>query len=605
MAPIYKIHPAIGIARVGNSPDYYIAPETPGGLPILPDGKPFTPADFRDDQRQLRRQGARFRVFKYDAAEASGASGIEILPGAGGVKRIEWRVHLANKKSIWYQFVVLSGEYGYSPDHALRNSGVTDSNDRVKLVTDPGWRELKEPNSSVEFSRTDNPDNYPMTFPPADLKPFGIDSLGGLRTDSEGRLIVLGGFGSSGSSQEPVEITDYANNDGWYDDVSDGPVTARVVMDDDSVTEVQVPSWVIVAPPRYAPQLLNLVTLYDSVFDTSVRNMGLRPDIFANDLWNTNYVPSFEQDIEPILKRAESYPWVVAIPPHPHAFAIEKLGDPAPRYNELRQYYLQIVRPPSTPNSYASPVTGFPMMPFLAGDNAFVPGPYSSSYLTVTDTQYFFLQQWAAGKFTVGEAPVLGPGEALDRAALENCVGGAFSPGIEMTWLCRNPLIYSEPFRIKHKKDVTPPLSLGQDFAAGLEPGDVGKYMALPWQADFNECSSQPVGDKFLWWWPVQRPLFVHVEVPRDEQHFAKYSPVAAVFEGGHPARLLKQVPWVGSDKDQNASDYLQFGQDIEMVTNWKYLGFIYNAGTGEKPEYIEVERTLPRGTNASAAGGD
>ena len=32
------IHPAIGIARVGNSPDeYYFGPEIPGGLPIAPD----------------------------------------------------------------------------------------------------------------------------------------------------------------------------------------------------------------------------------------------------------------------------------------------------------------------------------------------------------------------------------------------------------------------------------------------------------------------------------------------------------------------------------------------------------------------------------------
>ena len=35
----YKIYPAIGIARVGNSAEFYLEPETPGGLPILPKGK--------------------------------------------------------------------------------------------------------------------------------------------------------------------------------------------------------------------------------------------------------------------------------------------------------------------------------------------------------------------------------------------------------------------------------------------------------------------------------------------------------------------------------------------------------------------------------------
>ena len=38
----YRVHPAIGIARVGNSEEYYIGPETEagltvdGGLPIKP-----------------------------------------------------------------------------------------------------------------------------------------------------------------------------------------------------------------------------------------------------------------------------------------------------------------------------------------------------------------------------------------------------------------------------------------------------------------------------------------------------------------------------------------------------------------------------------------
>lgn len=33
--PVYKIHPAIGIARVGNSPiAFYLAPESTGTLPI-------------------------------------------------------------------------------------------------------------------------------------------------------------------------------------------------------------------------------------------------------------------------------------------------------------------------------------------------------------------------------------------------------------------------------------------------------------------------------------------------------------------------------------------------------------------------------------------
>jgi hypothetical protein len=35
MATTYKIHPAIGAARVGNSAEYSLAPEIPGGLPLV------------------------------------------------------------------------------------------------------------------------------------------------------------------------------------------------------------------------------------------------------------------------------------------------------------------------------------------------------------------------------------------------------------------------------------------------------------------------------------------------------------------------------------------------------------------------------------------
>jgi len=351
-------------------------------------------------------------------------------------------------------------------------------------------------------------------------------------------------------------------------------------MKDGSSVEAGDSSWVIVTPPRYAPQLLNIVTLYDTIFDTLVRNAGIRPDIYRETLWNEDYRPSWEQDIRPILDRANQYRWVAAIPLHPHAFDFQKLGDPNPDYNRMRYYYLQIIRPPSSPDLLDSPAMGYPMMPLLCGDNCFEPGPMQSTFLTVTCTQYFCMQQWAAGKFTTG-APAMRPGDALDRAALENCVGGAFSPGIEMTWVCRNPALYFGPFRIKRKPKVTPPLSLGSDFAAGLEPGDVSKYMAVPWQADFNECSQQTIGSRFVFWWPVQRPSTVWV---RQQDR-------------------LKQVAWVGSDADQNAPDYIQFADDLDMVKLWSQLGFVFNEGTAERPEFVEVERTLGRAAVAGAGG--
>ena len=59
MATVYKIHPAIGIARVGNSPDeFFIGPERIGQPPDPPGG-------FKDAQCRVKRQAARFRIFAH------------------------------------------------------------------------------------------------------------------------------------------------------------------------------------------------------------------------------------------------------------------------------------------------------------------------------------------------------------------------------------------------------------------------------------------------------------------------------------------------------------------------------------------------------------
>jgi L-Lysine epsilon oxidase N-terminal/L-lysine epsilon oxidase C-terminal domain len=570
--PVYKVHPSIGVARVGDSDGYYFAPDETGGLPINPDGHPFGPRDFRDRDGHVRRQAARFDVYRHGSPHPEDP-GVLVRPGADGVSAIEWTVHVANKKAAWYEFIVGSGSSGYAPDHPLRNRDVVVPAQRQQLMIDPGPRTVRGPNQSRSFSADDNPDRYPVTFPPPDIEPSTITTLGEMHTDETSRLIVVGGFGRSGSTDRPPNVADYANNDAWWDDTADGPVTARLVMDDGSVVPVEGASWVLVAPPKFAPELVNLVTLYDTMLDVAVRQMGLRPEIYSAGLWNRDHKSSWQEDVKPILERIQSYRHVAAIPRNAHELDMDKLGAPDPAYRGTRQFYLSLIRPPDQSNLRTSPTNGMPLMPVLCGDNCFVAGALASAFLTVTQLQYFNLQQWADGKFVAGATSALAGGANVDRIALENCVGGAFSPGIEMTWVSRNPSIYAEPFRI-HKASETPqPLSLGQDFERGLEPGDLCKYMALPWQADFNECSGEIAGDRYAYWWPAQRPDYVYIV---------------------HNGELL-QVAWVGSDTDQNADDYLEFADDTDMVEMWSQLGFIYNTGSDKDPRFVEVERTLPR----------
>ena len=52
--------------------------------------------------------------------------------------------------------------------------------------------------------------------------------LGELRTDEAGRLLVLGGLGQSAPRLPGMRATTFANNEGWHDDISDGPVEAAL-----------------------------------------------------------------------------------------------------------------------------------------------------------------------------------------------------------------------------------------------------------------------------------------------------------------------------------------------------------------------------------------
>jgi len=54
------IHPGIGVARVGNSPDeYFVGPEVPSLTPTPLGG-------FKDAQGRIKRQIAKFRIYGLD-----------------------------------------------------------------------------------------------------------------------------------------------------------------------------------------------------------------------------------------------------------------------------------------------------------------------------------------------------------------------------------------------------------------------------------------------------------------------------------------------------------------------------------------------------------
>jgi hypothetical protein len=472
---VYKIFPSIGIARMGESEDpahgWFLGPEAPGMVP---------PPPYRDQAGKMKRQGARFRIYEYER-DAHGIDTLLREVVADRRTRIRWSVHLVNSKAA-------------APVFPPSAPGVPQPRRNVDyaaagLVIDAGNVSTMGVNASpiplvgrISFVKNGHTEGTATV------------GLGSLRTDEHGRLIVVG---SNGESQSPLNrpISNFANNDGWYDNVADGPVTATVQIGAAAPLVVQVPAWVVVAPPSYAPGIDNVTTWFDQAE--------------ALDAWYFNPLirslkPSFTRHIYPILKRTVLLQWVEDDARHVH-------GDGQP-FDFLASTWFDALKD----NSNASQPKRATVLGALAVPPEIVPGPsgprnmpdlnsglnpakpWETIPTTLTRLQYERMKKWANGNFVadwtsvpvpvpIDNIPLAQQPAALTRAALEGCIGSPFYPGIESTYIMAQPQTYEGAYRIRRT----------------LPPGYLTEFMALPWQADFNAC-----GDL---WWPAQRPVSVRL----------------------------------------------------------------------------------------------
>lgn len=625
----FAIHPAIAIARVGNSHDgFYLAPEEIGGLPIECDadgseildaqGLPSPVKTFKDDTGRIRRQGARFKIFAYDATSPEGR---EVVLGDPSIASLEWTVHVANKKPVWYQTDELKGNLmlGQTVDGQntnsyqawrvpLRNAGVTSAAERRAMIIDPGPRSVREPSETVEISRSNVPADYTYaSFPPPEIGPYPINSLGRLLMDRDGRLIVLGGHGRSCGKSI---IATYTGGDEWWDDISDGPVTCKVTTDGGETVELQ--AWVVVGPPKFAPELRNITSLDDVMFDVGVRFFGLVPELFDKGQWSDTYKADFNRDILPLMERPGDYIWSANVPSMA-AFVSPRFDvtDPSDANRANRERYFSYWRPPGS--SEVSPShgvlykQGVPLMPVNSGSNS-VTNENIDKFMSITQTQWRLLKLWAEGSFQAGTAATAAPVHRLDRGGVANAVGHPMSPGIEVSWNLRNPAVYAGPYRILHRNADyrTTGLSLDRDECegGGCEPGDLTKRMSPPWQSDMYQCFIQyinftdarknrddatsipPPPTFYAYWWPPQVPINVisGADTPAEQA-------IAGVATG-------YQV-------------YFPRGADnIErLITSWKYMGFILNQNEGPDrrlyPYFVERERNHDKFGVATVAVGN
>lgn len=599
-----RIHPAIGVARIGNSDSFFIGPEEPG-IPGNwdPSNAKFKP--FRDGQGRILRQAARFRVFQFDDA----GNPVKELTVADGIK-IEWRVHVANRKASFFSFNGQSGatnppyvDRAKRPDDAVekpdgglgqpprtnkRNAHISN---RRGLEIDPGEVVISSPGSvDLVDSQTSAP----------------IKLLGRLQMNPDGRLLFLGGLGESASSDVPPKaIDEYASNDGWFDDMSDGVVRAFVTFPDGH-TEAAAPAWVIVGPPKFAPGIRNVVTLYDTLWDMAVRlplvckpgsdpilqDLVLQQQSWQNQTneFSPGYEPSFTGHIYPILSRALASRDVHAPPiEHPdyHGTLVDWTRLSQRGEDQIRRAVFKRMRDPNstTPDRLNMPRglgDDYTTLDNFETDPNNNPPPSARAFLSLTRVQYALLKAWAEGRFKedwnfgdVRFAPIPVPSgtvtpHGLDLAALENCVGGPFYPGIEVSWLIRQPELHAGAFRLKEPGIVLGPLT--------FQPGFFSQQMALPWHADFYDCHREEHtpddSDERLYymWWTAQRPDDVRADAT------SPYERWVAAFDPANNGNV--------SDDPDDISNLARFEQ---MRTRWSQLRFVVLDG-----DQFVAEKSLP-----------
>jgi hypothetical protein len=288
------------------------------------------------------------------------------------------------------------------------------------------------------------------------------------------------------------------------------------------------PAWVVSTPPNYAPGIATgLVTAYDAARSALVDAGMLAPGAV-----------DFAGEILPIFARLVDLQWVSA-----GFFASngwgsqenwlangmsEQLADVSPANAAFRRHVFSSFRDPSFARSQPDAV------PQLYGDHVQFPLDNNREWFAVTPLQYRQLRAWAEGDFTHRATVTRPPTSlaavglqqrpaALDRAALESVLGGAFHPAIEVPWTLRTREIWEKPFRLRVRSNTFEPRDYGNELTTkivyspdgplqGVSPGDLTHWLGEPWHADAASCRSgyqRSISLILPTFWPARIPTQV------------------------------------------------------------------------------------------------
>lgn len=351
-----RIHPGIGIARLGDSDEFYIGPEAPGVVvdPGGSNGPGPNGGTYRDSGARLKRQAQRYRVYAYDAHHKVVA---ELTSDSDLVQSIRWRVHVRNMKAANFAF---QGAYLFDPDK-LRNPSIQPGMkpiERDKLIIDPGVHTIASGQAGPVIMKGDVFTGIEKGMLPGQLRFEGFTpkdpskevevtykaakdiELGRLRLDSKGRLLFVPAPGKgecvttpkvalsnpsetvnppNGPEDGKNPLTNqfaYFNVPGWWDDTCGGEIDVTVTLKDGTVLSTRdnvesatdegtrnphAGAWIVTAPPKFAPHMYHVVSILDRVYESF-------PEAYPYAKQKTN----FYRDVYPLFAKAVNYGWVSA-----------------------------------------------------------------------------------------------------------------------------------------------------------------------------------------------------------------------------------------------------------------------------------------------------
>lgn len=351
-----RIHPGIGLARLGDSDEFYIGPEAQGVVvdPGGSNGPGPQGGSYRDSKARLKRQAQRYRVYAYDANDKVIA---ELTADSGLVQSLRWRVHVQNMKSANYAF---QGAYLFDPDQ-LRNPSIQPGKkpvERDQLIINPGAHTIASGQPGPVVMKGDVFTGIEKGTLPGELRFEGFTpkdpskevevtytaakdiELGQLRLDAQDRLLFIPAPGKGGSVTTPKVVLSspsetisppngpdngknpltnqfaYFNIPGWWDDTCGGEIDVTVTLKDGTVLSTRdnvtaetdegtrnpkAGAWIVTAPPKYAPHMYHVVSILDRVYETF-------PEAYPNAGQKTN----FYRDVYPVFANAVNYGWVSA-----------------------------------------------------------------------------------------------------------------------------------------------------------------------------------------------------------------------------------------------------------------------------------------------------